>query len=51
MTLKRAVHHICRSILTAIAMVVLWPHLQGMNVIEVGCVAVVILAVMTITDM
>ena len=50
MKLKRAVHFLCRAILTAIAMVVLWPHLQGMNVIETGCVAVALLVGMTLTD-
>lgn len=51
MTLSKAWRNLARAILTAIAMVVLWPYLQGMNVIETGCVAVVILVLMTITDM
>ena len=37
--------------LTAIAMVVLWPFLQGMNVVQVDTVAACILAGMVLTDM
>lgn len=42
--------HIARAILTAIALVVLWPHLQGMNVVQFGVVAACILVGFTITD-
>lgn len=51
MTLSKAWRNLARAILTAIAMVVLWPYLQGMNAVQVGTVAACILIGMVLTDM
>ena len=50
MTLRTAFLYLIYAILTAIAMVVLWPYIHGMNVVQVGAVAVCLIVGFIITD-